>query len=72
MDFKKIVNPTHARLIHSYRNPPANNTRSQRNQANLNPTARDPLYHTPSFHQLSSNLERVPPMEGAAPSRRSR
>ncbi|MBW0519029.1 hypothetical protein O181_058744 [Austropuccinia psidii MF-1] len=46
------------------------NTRSQRTQAVLTPKARAPLYHTPSFHQLSANLDRGPPMEGAGPSRR--
>ncbi|MBW0510398.1 hypothetical protein O181_050113 [Austropuccinia psidii MF-1] len=50
--------------------PPANNTRSQRHQAVLTPAARAPLDHTPSVHQLSSNLDRGPPIEGAAPSRR--
>ncbi|MBW0546168.1 hypothetical protein O181_085883 [Austropuccinia psidii MF-1] len=50
--------------------PPSKNTRSQRNQAVLNPTARVPLDRTPSVHQLSANLDRGPPMEGAAPSRR--
>ncbi|MBW0574983.1 hypothetical protein O181_114698, partial [Austropuccinia psidii MF-1] len=50
--------------------PPAKNIRSQRNPAVLTPTARAPLDHTPSVHQLSANLERGPPMEGAAPSRR--
>ncbi|MBW0523531.1 hypothetical protein O181_063246 [Austropuccinia psidii MF-1] len=49
---------------------PAKNTRSQRNPAVLTPTSRVPLDHTPSAHQLSSNLDRGPPMEGAAPSRR--
>ncbi|MBW0483529.1 hypothetical protein O181_023244 [Austropuccinia psidii MF-1] len=34
--------------------PPANNTRSQRNPAVLTPTARVPLDHTPSVHQLSA------------------
>ncbi|MBW0581311.1 hypothetical protein O181_121026 [Austropuccinia psidii MF-1] len=52
--------------------PPAKNTRSQRNPAVLTPTARTPLDRTPSVHQLSANLERGPPMEVAAPSRRSR
>ncbi|MBW0484576.1 hypothetical protein O181_024291 [Austropuccinia psidii MF-1] len=52
--------------------PPAKNTRSQRHQAVLTPTARAPLDCTPSVHQLSVNLDRVPPMEVAAPSRRSR
>ncbi|MBW0483310.1 hypothetical protein O181_023025 [Austropuccinia psidii MF-1] len=55
------------RVQHS---PPAKNTRSQRNPAVLTPTARLPLDHTPSVHQLSANLDRVPPMEGEAPSRR--
>ncbi|MBW0525631.1 hypothetical protein O181_065346 [Austropuccinia psidii MF-1] len=50
--------------------PPAKNTRSQRHQAVLTPTARAPLDCTPSVHQLSANLDRGPPMEGAAPSRR--
>ncbi|MBW0567324.1 hypothetical protein O181_107039 [Austropuccinia psidii MF-1] len=50
--------------------PPAKNTRSKRNPAVLTPTARVPLDHTPLFHQLSANLDRGPPMEGAAPSRR--
>ncbi|MBW0482686.1 hypothetical protein O181_022401 [Austropuccinia psidii MF-1] len=50
--------------------PQAKNTRSQRDTAVLTPTARVPLNRTPSVHQLSENLDRVPPMEGAAPSRR--
>ncbi|MBW0559931.1 hypothetical protein O181_099646 [Austropuccinia psidii MF-1] len=50
--------------------PPAKNTRSQRNPAVLTPTARVPIDRTPSVHQLSENLDRGPPMEGAAPSRR--
>ncbi|MBW0569580.1 hypothetical protein O181_109295 [Austropuccinia psidii MF-1] len=50
--------------------PPAKNTRSQRHQAVLTPTARAPLDRTPSVHQLSANLDRGPPIEGAAPSRR--
>ncbi|MBW0513567.1 hypothetical protein O181_053282 [Austropuccinia psidii MF-1] len=50
--------------------PPAKNTRSQRNTAVLTPTARAPLDHTPSVHQLSENLDRGPPMEGEEPSRR--
>ncbi|MBW0580694.1 hypothetical protein O181_120409 [Austropuccinia psidii MF-1] len=49
---------------------PANNTRSKRNPVVLTPTARVPLDCIPSVHQLSSNLDRGPPMEGAAPSRR--
>ncbi|MBW0529847.1 hypothetical protein O181_069562 [Austropuccinia psidii MF-1] len=51
--------------------PPAKNTRSQRNTAVLTPTARVPLDCTPSVHQLSANLDRGPPTEGAGPSRRS-
>ncbi|MBW0488929.1 hypothetical protein O181_028644 [Austropuccinia psidii MF-1] len=50
--------------------PSANNKRSQRHQAVLTPTARAPLDHTPPVHQLSANLDRGPPMEGAATSRR--
>ncbi|MBW0565510.1 hypothetical protein O181_105225 [Austropuccinia psidii MF-1] len=50
--------------------PLAKNTRSQRHQAVLTPTARAPLDRTPSVHQLSENLDRGPQMEGAAPSRR--
>ncbi|MBW0497009.1 hypothetical protein O181_036724 [Austropuccinia psidii MF-1] len=50
--------------------PPAKNTRSQRNPAVLTPTARVPIDNTPSVHQLSANLDRGPPMEGAAPSRK--
>ncbi|MBW0579012.1 hypothetical protein O181_118727 [Austropuccinia psidii MF-1] len=50
--------------------PPAKNTRSQRNPAVLTPTERVPLDCTPSVHQLSANLNRGPPMEGAATSRR--
>ncbi|MBW0506334.1 hypothetical protein O181_046049 [Austropuccinia psidii MF-1] len=50
--------------------PPAKNTRSQRNPAVCTPTARVPLDHIPSVHQLSANLDRGPPIEGAAPSRR--
>ncbi|MBW0554074.1 hypothetical protein O181_093789 [Austropuccinia psidii MF-1] len=51
-------------------NPPVNNKRSQRHQAVLTHTARAPLDHTPSVHQLSANLDRGPPIKGAAPSRR--
>ncbi|MBW0495163.1 hypothetical protein O181_034878 [Austropuccinia psidii MF-1] len=50
--------------------PPEKNTRSQRNLAVLTPTERVPLDCTPSAHQLSANLDRGPPMEGEAPSRR--
>ncbi|MBW0495669.1 hypothetical protein O181_035384 [Austropuccinia psidii MF-1] len=53
-----------------WHSPPARNTRSQRNLAFLTPTARVPVECTPSVHQLSANLERGPPMEGAEPSRR--
>ncbi|MBW0471721.1 hypothetical protein O181_011436 [Austropuccinia psidii MF-1] len=49
---------------------PAKNTRSQRNQAVLTPTARAPLECTPSVHLLSANFDRGPPMEGEEPSRR--
>ncbi|MBW0562343.1 hypothetical protein O181_102058 [Austropuccinia psidii MF-1] len=52
--------------------PPAKNTRSQRNPAVITPTERVPLDRTPSVHKLSANLDRGAPMEGAAPSRRSR
>ncbi|MBW0537521.1 hypothetical protein O181_077236, partial [Austropuccinia psidii MF-1] len=50
--------------------PPAKNTRSQENSAVLTPKERVPIDHTPSVHQLSANLDRGPPMEGEAPSRR--
>ncbi|MBW0508570.1 hypothetical protein O181_048285 [Austropuccinia psidii MF-1] len=50
--------------------PPAKNKRSQRHQAVLTPTARAPLDHTPTLHQLGANLDRGPPMGGEAPSRR--
>ncbi|MBW0517663.1 hypothetical protein O181_057378 [Austropuccinia psidii MF-1] len=50
--------------------PPAKNTISQRNPAVLTATERVLLDLTPSVHQLSANLDRGPPMEGAAPSRR--
>ncbi|MBW0524349.1 hypothetical protein O181_064064 [Austropuccinia psidii MF-1] len=50
--------------------PLSKNTRSQRNPAVFTPTARVPLNRTPSVHQLSANLNRGPPMEGEAPSRR--
>ncbi|MBW0520587.1 hypothetical protein O181_060302 [Austropuccinia psidii MF-1] len=50
--------------------PPAKNTRYQRNPAVLTPTARVPLDCTPSVQKLSAKLDRGPPMEGAAPSRR--
>ncbi|MBW0544186.1 hypothetical protein O181_083901 [Austropuccinia psidii MF-1] len=44
--------------------------RSQRNTAVLTPIERIHLEHTPSVHQLSANLDRGPPIEGEAPSRR--
>ncbi|MBW0539371.1 hypothetical protein O181_079086 [Austropuccinia psidii MF-1] len=50
--------------------PPAKNTRSQRHQAVLTPTARAPLDRTPSVYKLSENLDRGRPMEGEATSRR--
>ncbi|MBW0513195.1 hypothetical protein O181_052910 [Austropuccinia psidii MF-1] len=50
--------------------PPANNKRYQTNQIVLTPTARAPLDHKPSFHQLSENLDRGPRMEGEALLRR--
>ncbi|MBW0567566.1 hypothetical protein O181_107281 [Austropuccinia psidii MF-1] len=53
-----------------WHSPPAKNGRSQRHQAALTPTERDPLDRTPSVHQLSANLDRGQPMEGEAPSRR--
>ncbi|MBW0469805.1 hypothetical protein O181_009520 [Austropuccinia psidii MF-1] len=52
-----------------HHSPPAKNTRSQRNPSVLTPTARVPLERTASVHQLSANLDRGPPMEGASPSR---
>ncbi|MBW0578443.1 hypothetical protein O181_118158 [Austropuccinia psidii MF-1] len=50
--------------------PPAKNTRSQKIPAVLTPTTMAALDGTPSVPQLSANLDRGPPMEGAAPSRR--
>ncbi|MBW0568392.1 hypothetical protein O181_108107 [Austropuccinia psidii MF-1] len=50
--------------------PPDTNTRSQRHQTVLTPTESAPLDRTPAVHQLSANLDRGPPMEGEAPSRR--
>ncbi|MBW0472919.1 hypothetical protein O181_012634 [Austropuccinia psidii MF-1] len=44
--------------------------RLQINPAVLTPTERVTLACTPSVHQLSENLDRGPPMEGEAPSRR--
>ncbi|MBW0509337.1 hypothetical protein O181_049052 [Austropuccinia psidii MF-1] len=49
-----------------HHSPPAKSTRSQRNQAVLTTTGRDPLDCTLSVHQLSENLDRGPPMEGEA------
>ncbi|MBW0529404.1 hypothetical protein O181_069119 [Austropuccinia psidii MF-1] len=53
-----------------YHSPPAKNTISQINPAVLTPTARVPLDYIPSVYQLSANLDRGPPMEGARPSKR--
>ncbi|MBW0471141.1 hypothetical protein O181_010856 [Austropuccinia psidii MF-1] len=50
--------------------PPAKNKISQRNIAVLTTIARASLDCTPLVHQLSENLDRGPPMEGAAPPRR--
>ncbi|MBW0593761.1 hypothetical protein O181_133476, partial [Austropuccinia psidii MF-1] len=50
--------------------PPAKNTRSQINPAVITPTARFPLDFTPLVHKLSENLDRGPPIEGEALSRR--
>ncbi|MBW0465787.1 hypothetical protein O181_005502 [Austropuccinia psidii MF-1] len=47
-------------MIPVQNSPPDNNTCSQRYQAIL----------TPTVHQLSANLNRVPPMEGEEPSKR--
>ncbi|MBW0539362.1 hypothetical protein O181_079077 [Austropuccinia psidii MF-1] len=50
--------------------PPAKITRSHRHKAFLTPKERASLDCTPSVHQLSANLDRVTPMEGAETSRR--
>ncbi|MBW0545262.1 hypothetical protein O181_084977 [Austropuccinia psidii MF-1] len=50
--------------------PPAKNTRYQRRQAVLTPTIKAPFDHPLSVHQLSANLNKGPPMERAAPSRK--
>ncbi|MBW0575874.1 hypothetical protein O181_115589 [Austropuccinia psidii MF-1] len=50
--------------------PPAKNTISQRHQAVITPTARDPLDHQASVHQLSENLDIGPQIEGVELSRR--
>ncbi|MBW0483052.1 hypothetical protein O181_022767 [Austropuccinia psidii MF-1] len=57
-------------MISVQNSPLAKNKTSQRHQAVLTPTERAPLDCTPSVHQLNTNLDRVPPMEGAEPSRR--
>ncbi|MBW0527012.1 hypothetical protein O181_066727 [Austropuccinia psidii MF-1] len=51
--------------------PQAKNTRSQRHQAVLTCTARDPLYRTPSVNQLSANLDRSAPSRRGDVKRRS-
>ncbi|MBW0495302.1 hypothetical protein O181_035017 [Austropuccinia psidii MF-1] len=51
--------------------PPARQTRSQaRAEAVLTPTPRAPLDGTPAVPQLRAQLDRGPPMEGAAPSKK--
>ncbi|MBW0497145.1 hypothetical protein O181_036860 [Austropuccinia psidii MF-1] len=50
--------------------PQVKNKRSQRHQAVLPPTTGARLDCKPSDYQLSANLDRGPPMEGEAPSRR--
>ncbi|MBW0552500.1 hypothetical protein O181_092215 [Austropuccinia psidii MF-1] len=50
--------------------PPAKNTKSQRNPAVLTAIVKVTLDCLPSVHQMSANLDRGPPMEGAKPSRR--
>ncbi|MBW0473258.1 hypothetical protein O181_012973 [Austropuccinia psidii MF-1] len=42
--------------------PPAKNTKSRIHKVVVAPTARAPLDHTPSVHQLGANLDRGPPM----------
>ncbi|MBW0538351.1 hypothetical protein O181_078066 [Austropuccinia psidii MF-1] len=54
-------------MIPLQHSPPAKNTRSKRNKTVLSPTARAPLYHTPSVHELSANLDRGPPIEKKYP-----
>ncbi|MBW0489959.1 hypothetical protein O181_029674 [Austropuccinia psidii MF-1] len=49
--------------------PPANNTRSKRNTAYMTPRTRVPFDCTPTFHQVSANWERGPPMEEEEPPR---
>ncbi|MBW0469275.1 hypothetical protein O181_008990 [Austropuccinia psidii MF-1] len=50
--------------------PSDKSTRSQRTPVFLTSTTRIPFDCTPSAQQLSENLDRGPPMEGAASSRR--
>ncbi|MBW0523477.1 hypothetical protein O181_063192 [Austropuccinia psidii MF-1] len=57
-------------MIPVHHSPPSKNTRAQRNQAVLNPTARDSLDCTPSVHKLSENLDTEKPTEASAPFRR--
>ncbi|MBW0547209.1 hypothetical protein O181_086924, partial [Austropuccinia psidii MF-1] len=57
-------------IIPVQKGPPAKNKRLKRNIAVLPPTARAPLYCTPSVYKLSKHLERGPQMERAAPPRR--
>ncbi|MBW0492343.1 hypothetical protein O181_032058 [Austropuccinia psidii MF-1] len=68
-DYHQVLLP-YSSTIPIQHSPPAKNTRSQRIQAFLTPAARAHLDHTPSVHQLSANLDRGPPIEGEAPSRR--
>ncbi|MBW0564747.1 hypothetical protein O181_104462 [Austropuccinia psidii MF-1] len=70
MQYQTIKLFSYSLIMLVQNSPPAKNTRSQRHQAVLTPTARTPLYFTPSVHQLSANLDRGPPMEGEEPSRR--
>ncbi|MBW0586548.1 hypothetical protein O181_126263 [Austropuccinia psidii MF-1] len=60
---------TYSSIIPVQHSPPAKNTRSQRNQTVLTPTARAPLDHTPSGDQMSASLDRGLLMEGQAPSK---
>ncbi|MBW0482160.1 hypothetical protein O181_021875, partial [Austropuccinia psidii MF-1] len=50
--------------------PPAKNKIFQISKADPNPTERAFIDFKPSVNQLSENLDRGPPMEGAVPSRR--
>ncbi|MBW0460704.1 hypothetical protein O181_000419 [Austropuccinia psidii MF-1] len=47
--------------------PPGKNTRSQKNQAVLTPKTTALSECTPSFHQLSANVYRGPPMKEDTP-----